>query len=125
MVYLYIAISLLLLLSSLSIILSRNPIHSVLFLILVFISSSGILLLFEVEFLSMIFLIISHISSLPSNKISVGEILPQRLCLTLIKLIFSSSNTLFFNLSSSSLILVLRYASLFFKFNCSLAYALN
>lgn len=37
---------------------SRNPIHSVLFLILVFANATGLLLLLEVEFLAMLFLMV-------------------------------------------------------------------
>lgn len=50
--------SILLILSSLSIILVNNSIYSVLFLVLSFISSSGILFLLECEFISLLFLII-------------------------------------------------------------------
>lgn len=37
---------------------SKNPVHSVLFLILVFCNAAGLLILLEVEFLAMIFLIV-------------------------------------------------------------------
>jgi NADH:ubiquinone oxidoreductase subunit 6 (subunit J) len=37
---------------------ARNPIHSILFLVLVFCNSAGLLLLLETEFLSMIFLVV-------------------------------------------------------------------
>ena len=47
-----------LLTSAVSVIISKNPIHSVLFLILVFVSTSGLLLLLQVEFLGMIFIVI-------------------------------------------------------------------
>lgn len=47
-----------LLLSSLMIILSQNSIHSVLFLVLSFVSSSSILFLLECEYISLIFIII-------------------------------------------------------------------
>jgi NADH-quinone oxidoreductase subunit J len=46
------------LLSALIVIYSRNPIHSVIFLILVFCRASGLLLTLGVEFLAMIFLVV-------------------------------------------------------------------
>jgi NADH:ubiquinone oxidoreductase subunit 6 (subunit J) len=49
---------LLMIFNSLAIILSNNSIHSVLFLVLNFIISSGLLLVFEREFLALSFLII-------------------------------------------------------------------
>jgi len=55
---LFFILSFILLLSASSIILSKNPIHSVLFLIIVFVCSSGLLLLLGAEFLGMIFIII-------------------------------------------------------------------
>ena len=48
----------LLLISSIFVIFAENPVHSVLFLILSFFNVSCILLLFQVEFLSLLFLII-------------------------------------------------------------------
>lgn len=56
--FVFLILSTILLVSAISVILSKNPIHSVLFLIVVFVGSSGILLLLEAEFLGMIFLII-------------------------------------------------------------------
>ena len=47
-----------LLLSSLFVLLSQNPVHSVLFLILAFCNASGILFLFNAEFLGLVFIII-------------------------------------------------------------------
>ena len=44
--------------SGLMVIRSENPVHSVLFLILVFFNTSGLLLLLEVEFLAMLFIIV-------------------------------------------------------------------
>ena len=44
--------------SSLFVILVKNPIHSILFLVLVFFNSSGLLLLLDFEFLALIFIII-------------------------------------------------------------------
>ena len=58
MTFLFIVISLILLISAVSIIVAKNPIHSVLYLILVFVGSSGLLILLKAEFLGMIFLII-------------------------------------------------------------------
>ena len=43
---------------SLFVILAQNPIHSVLFLVLVFFNSCALLLLLKVEFLAMLFLIV-------------------------------------------------------------------
>ena len=37
---------------------AENPVHSVLFLVLVFFNSAGLLLLLEVEFLAMLFIIV-------------------------------------------------------------------
>jgi NADH-quinone oxidoreductase subunit J len=50
--------SILLLLSSIMVIVAKNPLHSVLFLVTSFLSSSIILFLFENEFLALFFLII-------------------------------------------------------------------
>lgn len=47
-----------LILSSLFVLLSQNPVHSVLFLILAFCNASGILFLFNAEFLGLVFIII-------------------------------------------------------------------
>lgn len=46
------------LISSIMVIGSRNPVHSVLFLILAFCNSAGLLLLLEIEFLAMIFIVV-------------------------------------------------------------------
>jgi len=45
-------------LSSIMVIRSENPVHSVLFLVLVFFNTAGLLLLLEVEFLAMLFIIV-------------------------------------------------------------------
>lgn len=45
-------------LSCLGLIISKNPIHSILFLILIFINITSILLLFQIEFLGILFLIV-------------------------------------------------------------------
>lgn len=57
-IYIFALLVLLILINSLMIILSINPIHSIFFLILVFISSTILLLLLGVEFIAMLFLII-------------------------------------------------------------------
>ena len=44
--------------SGVMVIISKNPIHSVLFLILVFLNGTGLLVLLQVEFLAMLFLIV-------------------------------------------------------------------
>lgn len=44
--------------SAMAVISSRNPVHSVLFLILAFVNSAGIFVLVEAEFLAMILLIV-------------------------------------------------------------------
>ena len=46
------------LLSAIMVISARNPVHSVLFLILAFCSSSGLLILLEAEFMAMIFIVV-------------------------------------------------------------------
>lgn len=48
----------LLVLFSLCVILCRNPIHSILFLVLVFFTATNLLLLYNIEFLALIFLIV-------------------------------------------------------------------
>jgi NADH-quinone oxidoreductase subunit J len=53
--YLFGAITLV---SAVMVISSRNPVHSVLFLILAFCSSSGLLILLEAEFMAMIFIVV-------------------------------------------------------------------
>ena len=50
--------SFLMLICSLFVILAQNPIHSVLFLVLVFFNACGLLILMQVEFLAMLFLIV-------------------------------------------------------------------
>lgn len=49
---------LILILSSVCVVASRNPVHSVLFMILTFAASSGLFLLIEVEFLAMMFIMV-------------------------------------------------------------------
>jgi len=44
--------------SGIMVISSRNPVHSVLFLVLVFCNSAGLLILLETEFLAMLFLVV-------------------------------------------------------------------
>jgi len=44
--------------SGIMVISSRNPMHSVLFLVLVFCNAAGLLILLEVEFLAMLFLVV-------------------------------------------------------------------
>ncbi len=56
--FLYLIISLLLLFNALIVILVKNPIHSILFLILVFIYTCSLLILLQSDFLAIIFLII-------------------------------------------------------------------
>jgi NADH-quinone oxidoreductase subunit J len=62
--YLFGAITLL---SAIMVISSRNPVHSVLFLILAFCGSSGLLILIEAEFMAMIFIVLrwSYCRSIP------------------------------------------------------------
>ncbi len=50
--------ALLALLSAIMVIASKNPIHSVVFLILVFCNATGLLLLLKLEFIAIMFLII-------------------------------------------------------------------
>ncbi len=54
----FILFSAIILLSSIAVISSRNPVHSVLFLILAFVNSAGIFVLAGAEFLAMILLIV-------------------------------------------------------------------
>jgi NADH-quinone oxidoreductase subunit J len=58
MIFLHSFLSFLLLFSSIFVLISENPVHSVLFLILTFCNASAILLLLNVEFLGLIFIII-------------------------------------------------------------------
>ena len=44
--------------AGIGVIISKNPIHSVIFLILVFCNATGLLLLFKIELLAMMFIII-------------------------------------------------------------------
>ena len=46
------------LISAITVITTKNPVHSVLFLILAFISSAGLLFLLEIEFISLIFIVV-------------------------------------------------------------------
>nr|BBD14160.1 NADH dehydrogenase subunit 6 [Ophirina amphinema] len=55
---LYYFFSFVAIISALCVVFSRNPIHSVLFLVLVFANVSGILVLLGVEYLSMVFLMV-------------------------------------------------------------------
>ena len=58
MTFLLVTFSLLLLVSSFFVISSRNPVHSVMFLVLVFLSAAGLLFCLEVEFLALSFIIV-------------------------------------------------------------------
>lgn len=58
MLTLFILFNFFIILSCLGLIISKNPIHSILFLILVFINITSILLLFQIEFLGILFLIV-------------------------------------------------------------------
>jgi len=58
MIFLHSFLSFLLLFSSIFVLISENPVHSVLFLILTFCNAAAILLLLNVEFLGLIFIII-------------------------------------------------------------------
>jgi NADH-quinone oxidoreductase subunit J len=58
MITLHYFFSFLLLLSSIFVFISKNPVHSVLFLILAFCNASGIVFLFNAEFLGLVFIII-------------------------------------------------------------------
>ena len=58
MTFLSIVFSISLLLSAFFVISSRNPVHSVMFLVLVFLFSAGILFCLEVEFLALSFIIV-------------------------------------------------------------------
>ena len=57
-IFLFYLFSILALLSAFCTVTSKNPIHSVLFLVFVFFNSAGLLLLLGVEFLAMLFLIV-------------------------------------------------------------------
>lgn len=54
----FIAFSLLIIASSIAVISTRNPVHSVLFLIFAFFNASGLMILLGAEFVAMVFLII-------------------------------------------------------------------
>jgi NADH-quinone oxidoreductase subunit J len=56
--FLLITFSVLLLVSSFLVISSRNPVHSVIFLVVVFLSAAGLLFCLEVEFLALSFIIV-------------------------------------------------------------------
>ena len=58
-IFLFFIVSIIIITSSLLVILSRNPIHSVLFLILVFFNTSILFLFSNAEFLAMILLIVN------------------------------------------------------------------
>jgi len=58
MIFLLIAFSISLLISAFFVISSRNPVHSVMFLVLVFLFSAGLLFCLEVEFLALSFIIV-------------------------------------------------------------------
>ena len=58
MTFLLVTFSLLLLVSSFFVISSRNPVHSVMFLVVVFLSAAGLLFCLEVEFLALSFIIV-------------------------------------------------------------------
>lgn len=58
MLFLHSFLSFLLLFSSIFVLISENPVHSVLFLILTFCNAAAILLLLNVEFLGLIFIIV-------------------------------------------------------------------
>ena len=58
MIFLHSYFTFLLLLSSIFVLISKNPVHSVLFLILCFCNAAGILFLFNAEFLGLIFIIV-------------------------------------------------------------------
>jgi len=49
---LFVFFKLLLLFSALMVVVSRNPVHSVLFLVLVFVNASAILFMFDAEFIA-------------------------------------------------------------------------
>jgi NADH-quinone oxidoreductase subunit J len=55
---LFYAFSFISVISAIMVISARNPVHSVLFLILVFLNASGLLLLIEAEFIAMIFIVV-------------------------------------------------------------------
>lgn len=57
-VFLFYIFSSLAIICSIMVISSRNPVHSVLFLVLVFCNAAGLLLLLETDFLAMLFLIV-------------------------------------------------------------------
>ena len=58
MLFLHSFLTFLLLFSSVFVLISENPVHSVLFLILTFCNAAAILLLLNVEFLGLIFIIV-------------------------------------------------------------------
>ena len=57
-IFLFYLFSILALLSAFCTVTSKNPIHSVLFLVFVFFNTAGLLILLGVEFLAMLFLIV-------------------------------------------------------------------
>ena len=56
--FLFYTFSCLIVSSAVMVIIVKNPVHSVLFLILAFISAAILLLLLEVEFISLIFIVV-------------------------------------------------------------------
>jgi NADH-quinone oxidoreductase subunit J len=56
--YLFISLAVLILFSSIMVISTKNPVHSVLFLIMTFLVAAGLLFLLEVEFISLIFIVV-------------------------------------------------------------------
>lgn len=55
---LFIILSLLIIISAIMVIASKNPIHSIFFLVLVFVGNTGLLLILNVEFIAMLFLVV-------------------------------------------------------------------
>ena len=62
-------------LSSFMVIFSRNPVHSVLFLILAFINVAGLFILLGAEFLAMILIIVYHLGVLVTDSMVNGFVL--------------------------------------------------
>jgi len=62
-IFLFYLFSMLALFSAFFTVTSKNPIHSVLFLVFVFFNTAGLLILLGVEFLAMLFLIVCWCSS--------------------------------------------------------------
>ena len=51
-------LSILLLINAIMVIITKNPVHSIFFLVLVFVAATGLLLLLGVEFIAMLFLVV-------------------------------------------------------------------